>query len=403
MYKVERNKTDIKIIALSFLIVLICLCGVILQVYGEPIILREDRNNFTDNKWFNSSDNVLHNATLGQYSLNASAIVKENFNNYTEVDSSNILTVNSSHVYFDGNMRYLDNEFVYKSYNTVNDFSYSFDIHISTIDDDSRTIRSSLLTLTNTTEDIIYHDDNNLECLTTILLSKNSVNKFYLGLFQWENGVRTQSYSPQNGLDVDTWYYLTLERVGNEVKLYVYSDSDRSTLVNTLTINVSNSYNYNKVMAVCNYGYATGIDSEGYVKDLKLGTVGYAEKGVLFFNNLLSEYNNRSAVWFLSNQTLNSNSLDVGFSSDNSSWVYFSLNECFESIFLEPYNYTDLYVRYNFTNGVSTPVLYNSSLLYESSTTIVNVEGENRSWWMIVFYISTPLLICLIIIMNRNR
>jgi hypothetical protein len=291
-------------------------------------------------------------------------------------------------------MRFRSNKFVYRSYNTVDDFSYSFDINVDTLSDSTRTIRGSFLTLTNTTEDIIYHRDNNYECITIVLQSYDNANKFYLGLYQWENGGRTFNSTAGIQLyDVDTWYYLTIERVGNHYTLYVYSDSDRNTLINDLRLSPTNVYNYNKVMAVCNYGYGTTENSEGWVKDLYLDVFDHVEEGFLFFDNLLSESNNRPAIWFLSNQTLNDHSLAVGFSSDNNSWVYYSLNECFESIFLEPYNYTDLYVRYNFTNGISTPVLYNASLFYESDTTIS--DSQPNYWWIVLFFIFIPSLIVL--------
>jgi hypothetical protein len=97
---------------------------------------------------------------------------------------------------------------------------------------------------------------------------------------------------------------------------------------------------------------------------------GYESDGVLYFDNVLSGVNN-TALWYVSNTTLNSHELNVEFSNDNITWdESTSLVDGLNVIFLESLNYSDLYMRHNFTNvASSTPYLNNVSIFYEGSGT----------------------------------
>jgi hypothetical protein len=120
----------------------------------------------------------------------------------------------------------------------------------------------------------------------------NQANQTYQDLFDAADGFGLFHYDWSNALylynfDVSDWdvmsisvpytYYLKAIRSGNSLSVLIYSDSNRTTLIDTITITVSStSYRY---LSVCGSRDGTGVDTcSGYIQNLDLQEVSEIEK-----------------------------------------------------------------------------------------------------------------------------
>lgn len=353
-----------KSLVICFLLIALLIQPASAQDYN----LTESRNPFTSDRWFQGADRVILNDTLNAYTLNYTAGGSfEDFTTYTEIDTLNRITViDANTARANGNLRDNSDTWLYKTQDIRGDFDHFFDLYVDSTDNVAVSRRGVVYSITNNT--VLSWRDlwlNNYASTSIQVLSVSDPTHFYLSLDYTKNGALTSNQTTSNGLNIDTWYYIEVTRVGTTYTLNVFSDSGRTALVETVSLTVAESYTYSKIKALQNAGYAsTTANIDVYVKYYNLAPGGYESQGWLYFKDLL-ENTTAPGIYYTSNQTIPAGSLSVAFSEDNSTWVYNStLHPGIDIVYLEPGDLNPLYVRYRFDgNGITSPALLNASFM----------------------------------------
>lgn len=195
----------------------------------------------------------------------------ENFLTYTEEDPNSRITVTSTKVTF-ASLTAQEDAYVYKD-KGADSFSGNF-VHLITVkltaaDSDGR---AYVWALTNTVDDMKAIDDGGGSFLAVFLYRYEAV--YYLYLASCDSGtVSTDTYT----ISLNTPYYLKIvrdESVGTygTIYCYVYSDSARTTLIDTLIITLGTSkkdYRYIFGVNTRNSGIS-GRTISGYCENLIL-------------------------------------------------------------------------------------------------------------------------------------
>ena len=362
-----------RVLLLGFIFLALFIPG----VSGAEYNLTENQNPFNSSAWFVASNNVLRNSTLEAYELNYTGSMSyEDFTTYTEVDTNGIITINSTTIHYvgtSGEIRNNDDHRVTKAHQVRSGetFTYNMDFYLDSITNNAYTVSGAVFGLSNLTDSVrdigtVFNDYG----LFVRYYSLSSSNQFYMGINHWEAGVNVGNISAGNSLNIDTWYYLQFQKTATKYIFRIYSDSDRSVLLEEYSILLVNTgdYTYNYLYALDNTGFATGLKpSAGYIKKFSLTQgAGYSRDGVLYFKNLLENTTGEGA-YYLSNNTLGGQTLQIAFSENNSTWILnTTLNEGLNSIYLRPHELNPLYVKYRFlSDGSNTPRILNASILYE--------------------------------------
>lgn len=180
----------------------------------------------------------------------------ENLTTYTETDPNSKLTVTSTKVTAVDLDRDEDAH-VYKNFGAsyFDAIDVDFEIYI-----DSNTVSGALgsFGLANTVDDC-----NNWSTYVHVYGYRSGAN-YYIYL-------RIGGSSDNGSVSADTLYYCTLSRVaGNDtVNLYIYTDSSRQTLHDTLTQAGAGANKYQYFYAICSYNDgSTGADWDGYYQNI---------------------------------------------------------------------------------------------------------------------------------------
>ena len=199
----------------------------------------------------------------------------EDFTSYTEVDTNNRLTIISSRVAWaalgDDETAYLYKD---KGANFFDgNFTHLLTMQIAT-GSDSSTWKGTWL-LANVVDDL-FQLESDAENLLTILLETSGGGNPYIRLYEQAAG--GGYFSSQYTLSFDTPYYLKVvrdEAVGTNgtLYLYMYSDADRATLLDTLelTLNAKNDFRY--IYAINSRNDGSAQEQTGFVENLEIGEI----------------------------------------------------------------------------------------------------------------------------------
>ncbi len=181
------------------------------------------------------------------------------------------------------------------------------------------------------------------------------------------------------------WYYLRVIKNDTDIDLEIFSDSERTTLLDTLHFDLTSDEKFRYIYACNGYqqaGYTQILTL--YAKDYWIGkyssVFGYLDNGIFYTKDIL-DYVNGSSIVLLTESTIPvSDGIKVQFSPNNSSWYshnavltgYDDLVAGLESIDLRDLNYSsNIYMRFNFSDGGSdsTPRLFQLRLITSANVT----------------------------------
>lgn len=186
----------------------------------------------------------------------------EDLTTFTEVDSDGDITITADSCAYD-TMRRDAVSYVYKDYGAgyFGDFSIDFEFAISA----QSLANNMIFGLSNTIGTLTDHDTAN-DGLTILGYHSGSSIGVYLVDYPTANN---DSYTTAGSAIGPI--YATFVRSGTTATFYIYSDSNRSVLVDTLTVTCSNTtYRYLYVLASLNSGIDPAQWITGYASHVAL-------------------------------------------------------------------------------------------------------------------------------------
>jgi len=334
-----------------------------INVYG----LDEFIDNYTNEDYIASKYNVIRNSTYNCMELEYSSFNKiyVNFSDgWIESDALNHLSHNDTYSKWNPILRTDDNIYFYKDYGVdyFENFTHEFDVNIDVISKSSTQFnRFVLYCLANGIGDWRDFFSSGTECLFLMIGAKDTDPLDYTIAVSFRNATGSYNIKSTSGFNNSQTYYLRF--VKNEINVYleIYKDEFRTDLVENITNNyMKTNYKYRYAYTPQSIDSATAYESYGWLRNLWIGdSIGGYETQGYFYTEQLLNYANGSTVVLLTNSSSNTGNIRVQFSNDNSTWVnhngvvgnYEGLKDGFESIDLRDLNYTQVYMRFNFTRG----------------------------------------------------
>lgn len=365
---------------LFFLILTLILSSVRFNVFAAPygedsLSLGQLVDDYENENNVSSADNVWNNVTLDSMELNFTGGVVEDFTSYTEVDEDGDLTITAPKIDI-SSMRRDAETYVWKDFNPdyFGNFIHLFKVNITDLEagDSSSASITVFSLMTNSTPDVM--DDLQASNWLGVLLAQNGANDDKFALRVWErDGGATVFLSPeQNIFDINDPIFITFNRTGDNVGLFIFDSEARNNLIQSWT-GVGNGKTYRYLEPLANSG--RNVDPAdhytGYVENMVIGGSGFGE-GYFNTTDYFDYVNGSSLVWLTNSSIPSGTSLKVQFSNDGGSTYVDNegnagsntLTEGHEALDLRDLNYTSLTVRYNFTGTpADTPRLYQSRLI----------------------------------------
>jgi hypothetical protein len=188
------------------------------------------------------------------------------FTEHTETDPDGLLTVISTKTTWENVERQDECSVLIQGALSRNNFRLDFDFNLTSIDINGSINSQNVLYLL-TIDTGTY--TSAIELLITEIEDATDVFKL---LFKNHNN-DDSSYSDE--LDVNTIYYVTLERLRDEYTVTIYSDSGRTTEVTSMTINLADTSDARMILT--DIYIAKGMDLNPIVTDATDRTDGYIE------------------------------------------------------------------------------------------------------------------------------
>lgn len=337
-------------------------------------------------------------------SLTSDTLVSENTTDYTHVDvdstSGVIQIIDDDTVYLNNIDRdeieyvYLDNGVGY-----FENFTAQWDLDV---DNFISNAQCGSVAFANNTGD--FDSIGDIVCLKVAY--HTGVGEYFLQLMVLENGAFSgDNYFLGSGADFER--YITFIKDGGNFTIYIYTDSDRTNLVDTLNVQMSYNIKFRYVFwGITDDDALSGRSLTFYIHNLKYRTTGETD-GYFTTVNLLNGITQKATTLLYNATIAESGYIGVKYSNNNSTW-YNSQNVLNGSDLLlngtyafnlEQLNFTNLYLNFTFhrNTGIDEIRLNDITLIYETtvsgSTTIITIpESELR-----LSYVLIPILIILII------
>ncbi len=155
----------------------------------------------------------------------------EDFTAYTEVDSDSDITVTSSKIDV-SSMRKSANSSVYKDYTAsyFGEFSHNIDAYITSCS--VQYCYGGIWNVSNTAAATYADQSSGIDGYGLAVRRVSSTYEFYFYKHEGSSDSDTSSI----GLSLSTSYYLTIARDDSTITVKVYSDSERTTLLDTLAV-----------------------------------------------------------------------------------------------------------------------------------------------------------------------
>ena len=185
----------------------------------------------------------------------------EDFDGYTEEDSGSSLDVTSDTITA-STLTMNEEARVYTSkgvghFGTT--FEHLFKTNASLIDNNAK---AGTWAVSNVVEDVNYWEDNSSQAMAVTWIDDAYV--IYLNEYEAAD-------SDGSNRDQSTDYFIIVERTGDTTcEARIYSDSDRTSLVDTVRVAVPSGRAYQYIFGVNSYVTGSGLDSSFTVEDLDL-------------------------------------------------------------------------------------------------------------------------------------
>lgn len=167
----------------------------------------------------------------------------ENYNDYTEVDPDG-LGRTTGHVQWNADGNHLDHVawqqsedesrlYDDKGANHFGDFEHKVDIYwVLTSPSGNYFCTGIQWMLSNTVDDTGYHNDNNIDYLAVAFRQTSTGQNRLYAMARDGATINVDYYA----CSLTTWYYLVIERSTSTLTCKIYSDSSRTTLLDTLSV-----------------------------------------------------------------------------------------------------------------------------------------------------------------------
>jgi len=194
----------------------------------------------------------------------------EDFTTWTESDPSNRLSQTAARSTFTNLYRTDDNTYLWKNKaGELQNFILYFSFKISSIDNDTSTIRLMALTVTNNRDD---YTDNRLAGETQFGLqirSASSTTKYWFVAYETWTGSLYTTAGAVDSKDVGTTYYVKITKSGTSLNIRTYSDPEYTTQIESLNLTLHANHNLTYLLVPQSAKLATAIKASGYVEDLR--------------------------------------------------------------------------------------------------------------------------------------
>lgn len=373
----------------GFLFLFFFMFSIVFVSADYDISSKYQKTEFNTTKWIALSHGIDINVSIGKFCLCG---LMNDFNDYIEYnDSDNLITINSMNLTFiDIKRNY--GAYVYKDMNLINNFSYLFDYEITNIISSDAGGSGSLCGVFCLTENLGTETEilSNSSIILNIQRRLGDNSHYRLGLVSKSSGV-LDDYDYSIDLDVDVRYWCNYSRLDSVGKLYIFSDADRSILVDTLNCTVTND-DLRYIMAFQSQGRNTGLDNEitGYLYNFQdLNPL----EGTLYTNNLLENISAKSIIIGFNGSANSDSNIKLYTSNDNSTWNLQIENDGLGILIQYKeilYDYSDLYVLFNITGLNESPEV--DELFYLHTYECV-AGSENKPYVFIILFTIIGMLL----------
>jgi len=188
---------------------------------------------------------------------------REDFTTYTEVDPNSHISKTAYHVDFQDNRN--ETAYLYKDYGAGNfaDFTHLLDIKNAA---EAGSRQGQCYVLANDIGEGRWMWTSGKTAMGLYIWDNASNRRLFL--FEWYNGAEYDS-SNFNAV-VDAWYYLKVVKSGASLNCYVYSDSARTNLLATLSLNLQGSWTFRYIYAAQTWNSGNGYQGRMYTDNLFL-------------------------------------------------------------------------------------------------------------------------------------
>ena len=322
---------------------------------------------------YENADNIaamidtINNETLDCIELNYTAGI--DFNDYTEVDADGDITIASTRIDWD-TMKRSAVSYVYRDYGVdyFGDFAFNYTFCFTDIEAGDASNQHILASLV-LTDEIGDYRTTFYPDWCGVMTRQNGLtdDQFQFRLIQY-TGSALQFVEDGAYRNIGI-FYLTFDRIGQTIRLRVYSDSARTTLLETLSNVGGNIDRYRYLYGIQNNGpHDPPADpndhSTGYMISEYFDVMGYAAIGTYYTVNVLG---GDPAIAILYNLTIPAGGgATMEFSIDNVTWVDHN-NQAGSDTLFAGYEALDLrdiyngttYRRVNMTSdGADTPRMW---------------------------------------------
>lgn len=192
----------------------------------------------------------------------------EDYTGYTEADPNNRFTVAQNQITIT-NLPRNEDAYVYEDFGVggVPD-TFTHQLEAECTGHGSGFTRFNCWAATDDVDDAWYWYSNNSEALS--LGCDWDENNSYVR-FTLFNHLDSNNNDVAASLDEDTRYYLRIVRSGGSITVYIYDDSGRTSLVDTISVSVTAGRTYRWLYAVGSWSQANPVAISGVVANLDLG------------------------------------------------------------------------------------------------------------------------------------
>ncbi len=359
---------------IGFLILCLIICTCFTFFFTKVFGLDEWIDDYENENYVQWKENIIRNSTLDCMELNFTEGDNfEDFTTYTEVDEQNDITITQYKIEWDSMRRDADS-YVYKDMgvNYFADFEHYINVNITDVeagDADNRLLLNFWIVST------LFGDLDSIDAddYIGVGIAEDGVNddKFRVDL-RWYNGGVQQDFDTGIIRDVNIMLYLVLNRNDNDFFCYIYTDSNRTILNETLSMNNINTEKFRYISFV-------GL---GYTNDPADYSSGYIEYLLRDGGRIYEDLNNDYTEVDNANNRITFPYGDyyVQYASHRAEWVYLYYDY--------GVNYFDDFVHELDCYMVSSP-LYGIGFFYVLSNVIKaqrQMQLDNDNFFAIVFY-----------------
>jgi len=203
----------------------------------------------------------------------------DSFLEFTESDALNRLSQTAPRSTFAAVDRTDSAIYLHKDYGAleVDDFIHKLDFRITAIAVSAATQeRIAVITYCKDLNDWDGNRVANKDQLSLIIKSNNVGNQFTLVLSETEGGNEHKN-SPAQVYVVGTTYYAKIKKIGTSASIFIYSDEDRTTLIDSSVLVLQSDYAFRYLLIPQSLDVATAFTCSGYVENLDTRRTTWAE------------------------------------------------------------------------------------------------------------------------------